>query len=130
MEKTATFIFALIVIATLFTSTASSQEWYKGGTLHQTTVEKWLQASYRNRLATSGDWFINITKTRNPSLYKKLKKYRGQEFVVVLKMFSVQFEKAITDFASFNSNGRKACQPVDKIAEVASICYLTMYPKK
>ena len=39
----------------------TSMQWFEGGNLHNTTWKKWKKATYRNKLATAGDW-LTATK--------------------------------------------------------------------
>ena len=50
--------------------------WYEGGTLHKSLISEWRTSSYKNKLATCGDWMavvdntitMNELKTRSESL--------------------------------------------------------------
>jgi len=39
-------------------SSSSSTSWFAGGTLHNSTVSQWREASYANRLATAADFVV------------------------------------------------------------------------
>lgn len=117
--------FALIVSIPVYSS-----EWYEGGNLHQATVKTWRQSSYSNRLATAADWFVSITKSNNPNLKRKMDNLSTSEYLVALKQFAVQLEKCVSDTASLNSKGSVFSKSGDKIAEIASICYISMYGVK
>ncbi|MGR3176442.1 MAG: hypothetical protein ACUZ8E_00100 [Candidatus Anammoxibacter sp.] len=104
----------------------SLMEWYEEtGNLHKASVREWNRASHSNRLATAGDWFTAITREQNPSLQKKLDNFTKLQWFVGVKMFSEQLEICVSDMAisgeglGFNLD--------DKIAEIASLCYITMY---
>ncbi len=115
----------------LLTSTPIySSEWYEGGTLHPATVKTWRQSSYSNRLATAGDWFVSITKSHNLSLKRKMDTLSATQYLSALKQFAIQLEKCVSDTASLNSKGSVSSKPNDKIAELASICYISMYGVK
>ena len=75
----------LIVIGVFVSTPVYSGEWYEGGTLHKATVQEWQQATYENRLATSGDWFVSITKAHNPELKKKLDALPTSQYLSALK---------------------------------------------
>ena len=48
---------ALLLTLTLIVSiNANAKMWFEGGTLHQATYAQWNNATYANKLATSGDW--------------------------------------------------------------------------
>ena len=126
-------IFIYIVVtffALIISNVVYSSEWYEGGNLHQATVKTWRQSSYSNRLATAGDWFVSITKSHNPSLKRKLDTLSATQYHSALKKFAVQLEKCVSDTASLNSKDRVVFNPNDKIAEIASICYISMYGVK
>ncbi len=128
MKKNTTLLLIFSSFFVLFiTSFANAAEWYEGGNLHKATVRMWRKASYDNRLATSGDWFNKITKKSNPDLQKKLdgiEKSLGTEiWLLTLKQFSEKLEKCVSDTAA----DEKVCKPSDKVAEIASICYNSMY---
>jgi len=125
------FIFIVILFFALIISTVVySSEWYEGGTLHQATVKIWRQSSYSNRLATAADWFVSITKSHNPSLKRKLDTLSATQYLSALKKFAVQLEKCVSDTASFNSEGRVVFNPNNKAAEIASVCYISIYGVK
>lgn len=120
----ATF-FALIVSDPVYSS-----EWYERGNLHQATVKTWKQSNYSNRLATAADWFVSITKSLNPSLERKMGNLSTSEYLITLKQFAIQLEKCVSDTASLNSKNKTFFKSDDKIAEIASICYISMYGVK
>ena len=115
----------LILVFTLVLSSNVSiaSEWYEGGTLHQATVDTWSHSSYSNRLATSGDWFIRISKAYNPELKRKIDALPNSQYLPTLKKFSAQLEKCVSDTINIESFSKES----DKAAEIASICYVTMY---
>ncbi|MGR3301004.1 MAG: hypothetical protein ACUZ8I_00730 [Candidatus Scalindua sp.] len=117
-------IITLSIILLLSTSTfADKAKWYEGGNLHKATVRTWNNASYRNRLATSADWFNEITKTSNPELKKKLDNLNYNQWLVALKAFSKELEICVSEMVA----DERLFSPNDQIAEVAAICYISMY---
>ncbi len=38
--------------------------WFEGGTLHNSTIKQWTQATHRNKMATAADW-LAATKWKN-----------------------------------------------------------------
>ena len=113
----------LIVIGVFVSTSVYSGEWYEGGTLHKATVQEWQQATYENRLATSGDWFVSITKAHNPELKKKLDALPTSQYLSALKEFAIQLEKCVSDIV----NDKKIAKSSERVAEYASMCYITMY---
>ena len=126
MIKRATFNFLFILFFAI-PQPAFAGEWHEGGTLHTATVSRWNQSSYKNRLATSADWFVSITKKHNSSLQIKVNQLSGSQYLVTLKAFSAQLEKCVSDIAYIKSGKKQALESNDKIAEVASMCFLSMY---
>jgi hypothetical protein len=110
-----TFLFFIFIPSISF-----STEWYEDGTLHQASIQQWNNASYANRLATSGDWFVSMTKASNPMLQKNLDQLPLNQYLIRLKGFAEQLEKCTSDTVEFS-------KPSNKAAEMASICYATMY---
>lgn len=111
-------------------SERTKREWYQGGNLHRATAKKWSESTYKNKLATAGDWFVNITKAHNLSLKSKLDSLSKPQYLIALKKFAEQLEKCTSDTIALESKGRKVSKPSDKAAEFASICYLSMYGAK
>lgn len=122
--KKNTGIITLIILFVLSTyALADTPKWYEGGTLHKATVRAWNNSSYRDRLATSADWFNEITKRNNPDLKKKLDDLNNDQWLVALKAFSEQLEGCVSGIAA---DGRLISSN-DQIAEVAAMCYISMY---
>ena len=48
--------FLLAIAVVLCSMPAQAAEWYEGGTMHQASVQQFLQADYTNGLATVADW--------------------------------------------------------------------------
>ncbi|MDD2391220.1 MAG: hypothetical protein PHP23_16030 [Desulfobacterales bacterium] len=130
MNRIPIYITFLCFFALVIPNAVYSSEWYEGGTLHQATVKTWKQSSYSNRLATAGDWFVSITKSHNQSLKRKMDSLSATQYLSALKQFAVQLEKCVSDTASLSSEGRVVSNPNDKIAKIASICYISMYGVK
>ena len=128
MNKRATFSFLFILLVTI-PQFASAGKWYEGGTLQSANINKWNQSSYKNRLATSADLFVSITKKHNSSLQRKLDRLSNSQYLSLLKAFSVQLEKCASDIAIANIKPGvpRVFKSNDKIVEVAFMCYLSMY---
>ena len=95
---------------------------YEGGNLHRATVKIWNQAPYRNRLATSGDWFVVITKGHNPTLQKTLQLMPPDQFLAASKTAAAQLEQCVSD----RVRGQKQLLGV-KVATIAASCYTSLY---
>ncbi len=100
------------------------REWAGGtGNLHKATVRTWRDSTHNNRWHTASDWFIEITKTKNPELQKKLDKLDNEQWLATVKECSKKLEICVSEMAS----DEKLWGPDTPVAEIASTCYLTMY---
>ncbi len=100
------------------------RNWVGGfGNLHEATVRKWRNSTYNNRWHTAGDWFLEFTKAKNPEVQKKLDKLNNEQWLATVKEFSKQLEKCISEMTS----DEKLWEPDSPVAEIASVCYITMY---
>ncbi len=67
-------------------SSASSNQWFSGGTLQNATVAEWRAASYQNKLATAGDWLAStkwMGHLNSPSDFDRLK-LKAQKLVIAV----------------------------------------------
>lgn len=88
-------------------------EWYEGGTLHKASIKQWKKAGYRDRLATSADFAVNISETG------RFKFSTMDE----LKVHAIEIEKCISKAAEAKGFDD---QPV---SDYAATCAILMYPK-
>ena len=122
MVKKSVVLFVCLVL--VFCAETEALEWYEGGTLHKATAREWNRASYRDRLATTADWFMGITKETNPTLQKKLKAIKDfNAWLATSKIFAMELEGCVTDMAA----NERIISPDSLIPETASLCYITMY---
>ena len=98
---------ATILIVMLFASTIYAEEWYAGGTLHNSTSQEWRHASYRNRLATCADFIASSSEG---------KKIIMAEGVDAIKIRAMGLERCISEA----SEGADAMNL--KVNEVAAMC--------
>lgn len=57
---------------------AKDLEWFEGGTLQNTTISAWKNATPRNRLATCGDWIAGAWNHGNSTKqYKSMNEIRA-----------------------------------------------------
>ena len=55
---------------------SSSNQWFRGGTLHNATVSQWKNATYKNKLATAADWLASTVwkgHLNSPNDFDKVK---------------------------------------------------------
>ncbi|MBK1693163.1 hypothetical protein CKO09_00185 [Chromatium weissei] len=96
----------------------SGAQWYEGGTLHRATIEKWIASDYKDRLATSADFFVSISRKENPRLLDGV----GSIFLEKIKVHATELEKCISEIGAEPkvSHGFLA-------AELGAMCYIRMY---
>ncbi|GBC59180.1 hypothetical protein DENIS_0116 [Desulfonema ishimotonii] len=96
-------------------SKSSSNEktsWYKGGTLHQSTVDEWNNASYENKLATAADWANSV-----PRIETKVKVNGNMD---TLKPFAKELLECVDNAATDKDFGSM------RVSELASGCIVLM----
>ena len=91
-------------------SASSRDKWYVGGTLHKATMAEWNRASYRDRLATCGDFIAAI-------MNKDGKKMSSMD---QLLSEAVALESCITEAGR---GGHADTQPV---ATISAACHILM----
>lgn len=97
-------------------------EWYEGGSLHQTSVRRWVNASSTNRLATSADWFLSMTKKSNKVLQKELEAMDKADYDASLKYYATRLERCISEKVE-----KKTVRAEDKISDYADKCYQILH---
>ena len=103
-------------------SAHNQEEWYEGGNLKQATAKEWQEASYRNRLATSADWFQNITKSHNVLLHMEFYKlYTPNAFLGALRTGAVRLESCISERVSVMKDSNT------KASTIGMSCYESLY---
>lgn len=85
---------------------SSTEKWYVGGTLHQETISTWKSSSYKNKLATCGDFMATVD---NSVSMEELKE-RAVQLVVCI-------DGATDGLEETNSM---------KVSEIASSCIILM----
>ena len=117
-------VWLIVIGIVIFVSTpVYSDDELGGGTLHKATVQEWRQATYKNRFATSADWFVSITKAHNSKLQRKLDKLNNEQWLATIKECAKQLEICVSGVV----NDEKVAKGSESVAEYASTCYITMY---
>lgn len=111
----------------LLVSAPSYAQWYNGGNLHRATVAEWRKASYENRLATAADWFVGITQAHNIEMQKKMEALPGAEYLKQLKISATKLELCVSDATASIPGHKDIYAPTDSIAQVAAICYGSIF---
>jgi len=101
---------------------SNADEWYEGGSLHSTSVRRWIQASSANRLATSADWFLSMTEKSNKPLLKELKAMDKTDYQEAFKYYANRLERCVSEKVE-----KKTARPEDRITDYAEKCYKTLY---
>ena len=73
-------VFAVVLLISFIVSLfGGDTKWYEGGTLHQSTVKEWKQATTKNKLATAADWVLVFksikTKVKESGDFNTLKPF-------------------------------------------------------
>ncbi len=95
----------------------------EAGNLHKATVRTWRNSTYSNRWHTASDWFTAITRANNPELQRKLDKLNNEQWLATVQECSKQLEICVSEMAS----DEKLWGLDSLVAEIASICYISMY---
>lgn len=120
--KMTRLVFGVFVVAILlFSSNVIYAQWYQGGTLHRASIAEWMAASYENRLATAADFVVSISKKENPQILSGA----GSVFLTKLKLHASELEKCISQVGAEPKASRGM-----SVAEVGSLCYITMYKSR
>lgn len=95
-------------------------KWYEGGTLHTATMEDWLAGTEQNRLATAGDLFSHLARRTNPALIDRIPQ----------DQFSLQMKQYASDMRACITKVVQGSDVINKINEIAVLCYTMMKSKK
>jgi len=99
-----------------------ADEWYAGGSLHSTSVRRWMKASSANRLATSADWFLAMTEKSNKTLLKELKAMDKEDYQEAFKYYATRLERCVSEKVE-----KKTVRPEDRISDYAEKCYKDLH---
>lgn len=117
------FLFLSISVFIFLSSVyCTAEEWYKGGTLHKATVAEWNGASFQNKLATSADWFVSITKSYNKTLQIEMDSLDNSQYLSLLKYSSQRLEQCVSKRAGSDYAKRSGL-----IVDYAVTCYKILY---
>ncbi|HGC5196711.1 hypothetical protein ACRWDO_10435 [Escherichia coli] len=94
----------LFYILFAFASHVYASEWYKGGTLHDANALEWQKASYKNKLATSGDFiYVLYNKGRlKPELSAQIKDM--DDIKLLAEELTKQLDMAFEPFSDKKQN--------------------------
>jgi len=99
-----------------------ADEWSAGGSLHSTSVRRWMKASSANRLATSADWFLSMTEKSNKPLLKELKAMSKEDYQEAFKYYATRLERCVSEKVE-----KKTVRPEDRITDYAEKCYKNLH---
>jgi hypothetical protein len=112
----------LIFLFQLTWSVGYADEWYQGGNLQNANIRRWLKASDANRLATSADWFMTMTKASNKALLNELKSMDKENYQAAVKYYATHLENCIAE--KFQA---KTLRYEDKVSDYAEKCYQILH---
>jgi hypothetical protein len=124
----ARFILSFIVFLILFLMPCSglyAEEWDKGGNLHNASVNRWLKAAEANRLATSADWFLAMTKKSNPDLQKEMKAMDKSDYEAAFKYYANRLERCVEEKVE-----KKTVRAEDPVSDYAEKCYKILHARE
>lgn len=98
--------FLALSIQSCGSSDAPKDEWYAGGTLHNSSMRSWKYSNEKNKLATCADYVANV------------KDYKGD--LIEMKEDATLLMKCIDGY----QNDKEFAQ--EKITDVASVCLMDM----
>lgn len=98
------------------TNRSEPQAWYENGDLHKAHLKEWRQASRRNRLATAGDFVVEMRLEQGAS--------KSQ---IDLEALKPKAEKLVTCISE--TAGEKSQQNVDSedVSGIAALCMSMMW---
>lgn len=91
----------------------AAKQWFEGGTLHKSILSTWKKADYPNRLATSADIVMTLSRI-------KFLKFTILPTSSEMKKYAVPMEKCISEVAKDQKMSSQ------KTGEIASMCAITL----
>lgn len=111
------FVFFIMPLSAL-----SADDWDKGGSLQNASVYRWMKASAANRLATSADWFLTMTRQSNKPLLTELKAMDKADYEEAFKYYAIRLESCISEKIE-----KKSVRPENRVSDYAEKCYQTLH---
>ncbi|MBN1545246.1 MAG: hypothetical protein JW902_01150 [Syntrophaceae bacterium] len=99
-----------------------AEEWNNGGNLHYASVYRWKKASEANRLATSADWFMAMTRKSNKPLLDEMKAMDKVDYQEAFKYYATRLESCIDEKLEL-----KRVRPDEKVSIYAEKCYQILH---
>ena len=103
--KTTVFTISFILLS--FFQIVQASEWYIGGTLHQSKISYWRNASSRNKLATCSDFVAKIPKGRRAAELHGMGKLREMSYEVMVCIDTIAVKRQFDNY---------------RVSEVAALC--------
>lgn len=92
---------------------AAKKEWFEGGNLHKASLATWSKANYRNKLATSADFIMTLSRG-------KFLKFTIVPSSTEMKKYAAPIEKCISEVAKDKKLHSQ------KAADTAIMCAVSM----
>lgn len=96
----------------------TNEAWYKGGNLHNASIYKWRGATYKNKLATSGDFVVIAL---GGSTYCAAN-YTLDE----IKIKAIELESCISEVCKEKEGESIPSSTSWKISDIATVCLLQL----
>ena len=115
--------FVLVLVLPIMSShTWADEAWDKGGNLQNASVYRWMKASAANRLATSADWFLRMTRQSNKPLWEELKAMDRTDYEEAYRYYATRLESCISEKVE-----KKSVRPENRVMDYAEKCYQTLH---
>jgi len=111
-----------LILPILSLHTWADEAWDKGGNLQSASVYRWMKSSAANRLATSADWFLRMTRQSNQPLWEELKAMDRTDYEKSYRHYATRLESCISEKA-----GKKSVRPENRVMDYVEKCYQTLH---
>jgi hypothetical protein len=81
-------------------------------------VYRWKRASQENRLATSADWILTMTRQSNKAPWEEIQAMNKEDYEKAFKYYADRLERRVSE-----SVGKKSVRRENKIQGYAEKCY-------
>ncbi|MDX9745611.1 MAG: hypothetical protein WCX84_05240 [Syntrophales bacterium] len=108
----------VLVLLLLSMTHVFADNWNKGGNLHDASVYRWKKSSQANRVATSADWFLTMTRQANKSLWEELQAMNKEDYEKAFRFYANRLERCVSERVE-----KKSVRRENRIQGYAEKCY-------